>query len=301
MGGRLFEAVAQFFELFFGEEVVRKFEHRAFFFIDVLLHQVLEHVEFGFVLLLMRIHAFEAFYRRLNKAMLFVRLGDFHALLALFCAPFEFGIEDVFFDQRVHAQRAIDLLERVVPFYRVVRFDRFFEERLDLAVLMFEKIESVHAATSAAMRIPTPRALLKRAAGGLLGFAAAGKKGHMQENTPSARVRAEEIDTNTMPVLDARTHPGKEQIRGALRYDPKALMAEEHLTLPLPHEQRIVVYADNEQRAEEIAQRLRDQGYADAAVLDGGFDAYRQAGLPTEEITQEQPVPGEQSAGIRRI
>lgn len=123
----------------------------------------------------------------------------------------------------------------------------------------------------------------------------------MQENMPSAKVRAEEIDTTTMPVVDARTHPGKEQIRGALRYDPKALMAEEHLTLPLPHDRRIVVYADSEQRAEEIAQRLRDQGYADAAVLDGGFEAYREAGLPVEEITQEQPVPGQQGAGVPRI
>jgi rhodanese-related sulfurtransferase len=128
-----------------------------------------------------------------------------------------------------------------------------------------------------------------------------GKKRDMQDNTPSARVRAEEIDTTTMPVLDARTHTGKEQIRGALRYDPKALMAEEHLTLPLPHDGRIVVYADNEDRAEEIARRLRDQGYADAAVLEGGFEAYRRAGLPVEEITQEQPVPGQQGAGVPRI
>lgn len=114
-------------------------------------------------------------------------------------------------------------------------------------------------------------------------------------------MKPEEIDTTKMPVLDARSHPGKEQIRGALRYDPKALLAEEHLTLPLPHDGRIVVYADDERRADEIAQRLREQGYADAAVLEGGFDAYRQAGLPVEEITQEQPVPGQQGAGVPRI
>lgn len=114
-------------------------------------------------------------------------------------------------------------------------------------------------------------------------------------------MKPQEIDTTTMPVLDARSHPGKEQIRGALRYDPKALLSEEHLTLPLPHDGRIVVYADDERRAEEIAQRLRDEGYADAAILEGGFDAYLQAGLPTEEITQEQPVPGREGAGVPRI
>lgn len=106
------------------------------------------------------------------------------------------------------------------------------------------------------------------------------------------RVGAREIDTTTMPVLDARRHPGKAQIRGAVRYDERALLGEERLALPLPHEGRIVVYADSESDAEHVARRLGEQGYANVAVLDGGFDAYVRAGLPTEELTQEQPVPG---------
>lgn len=114
------------------------------------------------------------------------------------------------------------------------------------------------------------------------------------------RVRASEIDTTTMPVLDARRHPGKEQIRGALRYDERALLGEERLTLPLPHDGRIVVYADSDEEAERVADRLREQGYAQAAILEGGFDSYREAGLPTEEITQEQPVPGHEGTGIPR-
>jgi rhodanese-related sulfurtransferase len=114
------------------------------------------------------------------------------------------------------------------------------------------------------------------------------------------RVRANEIDSTTMPILDARKHPGKEQIRGALRYNERALLTEERLALPLPHEGRIVVYADSDQDAERIAQRLREQGYTQAAVLEGGFGAYREAGLPTEEITQDQPVPGHEGTGIPR-
>lgn len=114
------------------------------------------------------------------------------------------------------------------------------------------------------------------------------------------RVRANEIDSTTVPILDARRHTGKEQIRGALRYDERALLSEERLTLPLPHNGRIVVYADSEEDAERVAQRLREQGYTQAAVLEGGIDAYRQAGLPTEEITQEQPIPGEEGTGIPR-
>ena len=109
------------------------------------------------------------------------------------------------------------------------------------------------------------------------------------------------IDTNTVPTIDARSRPRKEQIRGALRYDPKALLSADRLTLPLPHESRIVVYADSDDRALEIAERLREQGYEQATILEGGFDAYKAAGLPVEQITEEQPIPGEEGAGIHRI
>jgi rhodanese-related sulfurtransferase len=122
----------------------------------------------------------------------------------------------------------------------------------------------------------------------------------MSEAGGVPRVRASEIDSTTMPILDARKHPHKEQIRGALRYNERALLSEERLALPLPHHSRIVVYADTDEEAERVARRLREQGYAEAAVLDGGFDAYRKAGLPTEKITQEQPIPGHEGTGIPR-
>ena len=118
---------------------------------------------------------------------------------------------------------------------------------------------------------------------------------------PVPRIRPSAIDTNTMPVIDARSHPGKEQIRGALRYNPKALLAADRLILPLPQDTGIAVYADDETRAEEIAQRLQAEGYSGAAVIEGGFEAYRDAGLPTEDLTEEQPVPGDERAGIPRL
>ncbi len=123
----------------------------------------------------------------------------------------------------------------------------------------------------------------------------------MDDSGLVVQVKPEAIDTSTVPTIDARSHPGKEQIRGALRYDPKALLSGDRLTLPLPHESRIVVYADNDDRAFEIALRLREQGYEQVAILDGGFAAYKDAGLPVEQITEEQPVPGQEGAGIPRI
>jgi rhodanese-related sulfurtransferase len=122
----------------------------------------------------------------------------------------------------------------------------------------------------------------------------------MNEQNAIERVSPRDVDTSTMPALDVRTHPGKEQIRGALRYDAKTLLVEEPLALPLAHDSRIVVYADDEGRAAQVAARLRHEGYTKASILDGGFEAYKKAGLPTEEITQQQPIPGSE-AGIPRI
>ncbi len=115
-----------------------------------------------------------------------------------------------------------------------------------------------------------------------------------------ARIGVRELDTATMPTLDVRTHAGKEQVRGALRYDLKHLLSATKLALPLPHDRPIAVYADDEERALEVASCLREQGYSQAAILEGGFDAYRDAGLPTEELTQQQPIPGSES-GIPRL
>lgn len=104
-----------------------------------------------------------------------------------------------------------------------------------------------------------------------------------------------------MPTLDVRSRRGRTQIRGALRYDPKDLMSQERLALPLPHDGKIVVYGDDDARAEAIAERLEEQGYHNVAVLAGGFEAYEECGFPVEEATQEQPVPGVEGAGIPRI
>ena len=99
------------------------------------------------------------------------------------------------------------------------------------------------------------------------------------------------------PVLDIRKHYHHGQIRGALRYDPKKLLEADKLILPLPKGE-IVLCADDDELAESVAARLQSQGYGEVLLLDGGLDEWKQHGLPTEDATQEQPIPGEQSAGI---
>lgn len=120
----------------------------------------------------------------------------------------------------------------------------------------------------------------------------------MNETT---RVAATEVDTATMPTLDVRKHARGEQIRGAVRYDQQALLSEERLALPLDRDRQIVVYADDDEGAQRVAARLREQGYEKTAVLDGGIEAWKEAGMPTEQLTQEQPIPGNPQAGLDNI
>lgn len=115
------------------------------------------------------------------------------------------------------------------------------------------------------------------------------------------RIPIAQLDTAKTPALDARSHRGHEQIRGAVRYDPKALLTEERLVLPFARENLVVVYADDDDAAAQLAAKLREQGYRKAGILEGGFDAYCAAGLPTEGVTEEQPIPGHERSGIQRL
>jgi rhodanese-related sulfurtransferase len=105
----------------------------------------------------------------------------------------------------------------------------------------------------------------------------------------------------TDTILDVRRHAGSEQIRGAVRYDPKALLDARELALPLNTEGRIVLDADSEDEASKIAERLVAMGAQNVCYLNGGIAGWRAAGLRTEKATQEQPVPTEPDAGIHLL
>jgi rhodanese-related sulfurtransferase len=117
----------------------------------------------------------------------------------------------------------------------------------------------------------------------------------------NSKLRPEEIDTATTPVIDVRMRPSAQQIRGALHYDPRAVLEADPLVLPLPHDGPIAVYGDSDPIVLAVVDKLRRSGYTGAARLDGGMEGWTNAGLPLEDRTQEQPVPGEPSSGIHRL
>jgi rhodanese-related sulfurtransferase len=102
----------------------------------------------------------------------------------------------------------------------------------------------------------------------------------------------------TTPVLDVRRSPGRQQIRGALQYDANAILDADPLTLPLPHDRAVAVYGDDDEMVARVVEKLRGAGYGGAAALAGGLAAWKAAGLALEEVTEDQPVPGEPGAGI---
>jgi rhodanese-related sulfurtransferase len=109
------------------------------------------------------------------------------------------------------------------------------------------------------------------------------------------------VQGTTTPIVDARRHRHGKQIRGSVHYDPKKLQNVDPLVLPLPHDGPIAVYAEDDERAEAVAALLRAAGYDGAAILDGGLDAWEERGYPLEDASEEQPVPGDESAGTRLL
>jgi rhodanese-related sulfurtransferase len=114
-------------------------------------------------------------------------------------------------------------------------------------------------------------------------------------------LRPDQVNVSTTPLLDVRMRPGSVQIRGAVHYNPKALLEADPLVLPIPHDAPVAVYGDSEPVVAAVVDKLQRSGYEGAARLDGGIEGWRDAGLPIEESTQEQPVPGAAGSGIQRL
>lgn len=95
-------------------------------------------------------------------------------------------------------------------------------------------------------------------------------------------MRADTLEAQT-PILDVRSSPHVYQIRGAMRYDPRALLAASHVKLPIDKSEPMALYGDSDRLLTAIVLRLRREGYR-AAVLEGGIENWRDNGLPVEDL-----------------
>ena len=88
----------------------------------------------------------------------------------------------------------------------------------------------------------------------------------------------------SLKIIDIRKKPDEQQIPGSQRYDGEALEHAEEL--PFGKNERVVLYCGSGNSCTRVAQTLRDRGYEGAQALDGGYAAWKDAGLPLEPITE---------------
>lgn len=88
----------------------------------------------------------------------------------------------------------------------------------------------------------------------------------------------------SVKIIDIRKNPDERQIPGSVRYDGEQL--ENSNDLPFSKEERVVLYCGSGNSCSRVAQTLREKGYAGAEALEGGYAAWKDAGLPLEAITE---------------
>jgi rhodanese-related sulfurtransferase len=93
---------------------------------------------------------------------------------------------------------------------------------------------------------------------------------------------------SAVKIIDIRKKPDGMQIPGSVRYSGEAL--ENAQSLPFGKEERVVLYCGSGNSCSRVAQTLRDKGFANAEALEGGYTAWKDAGLPLEPITELRPL-----------
>jgi membrane protein DedA with SNARE-associated domain len=112
--------------------------------------------------------------------------------------------------------------------------------------------------------------------------------------TPVKRVSVAEVARRreSMAVYDVRSHGyyerGATRIPGSIRLEPNAL--HQHV-LNLPKDKEIVLYCTclREATSSRVARDLAEHGI-EAAVIVGGYPAWKKAGLPLEPVPDDEVV-----------
>ena len=99
----------------------------------------------------------------------------------------------------------------------------------------------------------------------------------MNEKIDAASLQAH---GNYVRIIDIRKAPDDRQIPGAEIFDGSQL--ESGTSIPFDKDEPVVLYCGSGNSCSRIAATLRERGYRTLA-LDGGYKAWVDAGLPTEE------------------
>ncbi len=88
---------------------------------------------------------------------------------------------------------------------------------------------------------------------------------------------------DSITIVDIRRKPDGMQIPGSQRMSGETL--ENEHAVPFEKNERVVLYCGSGNSCSRIAQTLRARGYANVEALEGGYAAWREAGLPLEPVS----------------
>jgi rhodanese-related sulfurtransferase len=100
-------------------------------------------------------------------------------------------------------------------------------------------------------------------------------------------MRADELknaEPKNLTIVDIRKKPDDRQIPGSVRYNGEEL--ENARQLPFGKDEHVILYCGSGNSCSRVAQTLRERGIKNAEALEGGYAAWRDAGLPLEPITE---------------
>lgn len=88
-------------------------------------------------------------------------------------------------------------------------------------------------------------------------------------------------------LIDIRKKPDDAQIPGSVRYNGEELQNAGEL--PFSQDDPVVLYCGSGNSCSRIAADLRARGY-NARALEGGYAAWRDAGMETESISEQRKI-----------
>jgi rhodanese-related sulfurtransferase len=100
----------------------------------------------------------------------------------------------------------------------------------------------------------------------------------------SPKEAKEKIDAGEAASIDVRlpyTWAG-DRIQGSINLPNLSIQFRQ---TEVPADKELIFYGPNTAKAEAAAKKAIELGYEKVAVIDGGFDAWLDAGLPSESIT----------------
>ena len=111
------------------------------------------------------------------------------------------------------------------------------------------------------------------------------------------------LTNSAATILNVGKHGGHREIRGAVRYRPHDLLTPERLAIPVAPDEPVVLYDEHGggDLTNQVADKLRANGYADVRILTGGFAAWEAAGGETQEPSLEQVVPPMRASEVQQL